>query len=92
MHKLTYTRAALSDLDAIGDFIAADSPTRALAYVEEIRSHCRRLCQHPHLGPAREGLGQGIRVLPFKRRVLIAYRVLPDAIRIVRVYYAGQEQ
>jgi plasmid stabilization system protein ParE len=34
---------AQADLEAIGDYIAADSPSRAVAFVEERSLACKRL-------------------------------------------------
>jgi toxin ParE1/3/4 len=89
--QLAYRAAALDDLDAIYDFIGADSPARAMTFVKDIRDHCRTLCAHPQLGPARADLGTDIRLLPLRHRVVIAYRIRSDAIEITRVFYGGQD-
>lgn len=91
VRSLTYRPAALADLDAIYDFIAADAPDRALTYVDAIRAHCRSLLDHPFLGPARGELGRGIRILPYRGRVVVTYLVQPGAIEIVRIFHAGQD-
>jgi toxin ParE1/3/4 len=88
---LRYRPAAIADLDAIFAFIAADSPDRALGYIDDIRAHCRRLGSHPELGVARDDLATGIRVLPIRRRLVIAYRVADDAVVIMRVFSSGQD-
>lgn len=91
MLRLEYRPAALADLDAIYDFIAPENPRRALSFIEDIRSRCRMLCVHPQLGPAHEDLALGIRIYPMRGRVVVAYRIAPNAIQIVRVFYGGQE-
>jgi toxin ParE1/3/4 len=89
--ELVYRPAALDDLDAIFDFICADNLSRAMSFVEDIRGQCRRLCTHPQLGPARPDIGVDIRIFPMRSRVVIAYRVMSEAIEITRVFYGGQD-
>jgi toxin ParE1/3/4 len=91
MLQLVYRPAALDDLDVIFDFISADSPARAMTFVEDIRARSRMLCAHPQLGPARSDIGNDIRIFPVRGRVVIAYRVRSDAIEVIRVFYGGQD-
>ena len=90
-YRVTYRPLAVSDLDRIYDFIALDNPERAFTYVSSIRAHCARLAEMPERGAPRDDLAFGIRTLSFGRRVVIAYRVGDDAVRIIRVFYAGQD-
>jgi toxin ParE1/3/4 len=85
MVRLTYRPAALADLDAIYDFIEMDSPSRALDFVQDIRSRCRKLIAHPQIGPPRDDLGTGIRIYPMRGRIVV-YRLRLDAIEILRVF------
>lgn len=89
--RLVYRPAARDDLDAIYDFIEPDSRTRALNFMQDILERCRYLLAHPQLGPAREDLGEGIRLYPLRGRVVVAYRAFADRIEIVRVFYGGQD-
>ena len=89
--KLLYRPAAREDLDSIFDFIAPDSPDRALGFVEQIRTQCLILRDFPDLGRERTDLGPGIRLLPMFGRVVVAYRSLPDAVEVVRVFYGGRD-
>jgi len=91
MLNLVYRHAALADLDAIYAYIERDNPRRAASFVQEIRDRCRPLCVHPELGPARDNLSPGIRILPVLGRVLVAYRITPSAILITRIFYGGQD-
>ena len=76
MRKLVYRPAALADLDGIYDYIEPENPRRAASFVKDIRDRCRNLCTHPELGPAREDLGTGIRILPTAIIEKEAFRVL----------------
>jgi toxin ParE1/3/4 len=91
MLQLVYRPASLDDLDAIFDFIGADNPSRAMTFVEDIRTHCRTLCAHPELGPSRPDIGVDIRIFPMRSRVVIAYRVRAGVIEITRIFYGGQD-
>ena len=88
---LIYSRQAQGDLDEIFDFIAADNPRRARSYIEEIRQTCRGLCDAPLIGTARPDLQRDLRIMPFRRRLVIAYRVLPRQIEILRVFTGGRD-
>ena len=87
---LVYTGKARADLEAIFDYIAKDSPRAARRWVAALEEHCEGLRGFPEMGVERPDLAQGIRILPH-RRAVIAYRILPGRIRIVRVFYGGQD-
>jgi toxin ParE1/3/4 len=90
-YRVTFTAFAASDLDAIDDYIARDSPDRAIAWVRSIRKRCEELAEMPERGPQREDIGPGIRALVFERRAVIAYRIEAQTVRIVRIFYKGQD-
>jgi toxin ParE1/3/4 len=45
--RLTLTPLAEQDLEAIGDYIAADNPTRAVSFIRELRAQCQRIAANP---------------------------------------------
>ncbi len=51
MAALIWTEPALSDLDAIADYIAVDNPQAAASVVKRIFAHVEQLAKHPKLGP-----------------------------------------
>lgn len=80
--KVVLTAEAEADLEAIGDFIAADDPVRAITFIDELVACCIRLADAPHgfpLVPRHEGTGIRRRVFG---RYLIFYRVNEAAGRI----------
>lgn len=89
--RLVYRPSALSDLDFIYDAIEPDNPRRAASYVDDIRSRCRTLCDHPLLGPARDDIKRGLRIYPMFGRVVVCYRVEVDVIVVMRVLYGGRD-
>ena len=88
---LVYSAQALADLDEIFDFIAADNPARARSYIEEIQRTCRTLADAPLIGTARPDLQPGLRIMTFRRRVVIAYSVRDDQLEILRVFSGGRD-
>lgn len=89
--KLVYSRLARMDLEEIFLFIAADNPTRAGSYVAEIETACETLSTMPMIGTARPDILPGLRILALWRRVIVAYRILPEQIEILRVFTAGRD-
>jgi plasmid stabilization system protein ParE len=83
--------AAEADLEAIGDWIAQDSPQRALSFVQELRERCATLAELPRafpLVPRYEHLGIRRRVY---RSYLIFYRIEEQTVQIVRVLHGARD-
>lgn len=51
MAEVIWTDPALSDLDAIADYIALDNPDAARALVKRVFDHVAQLRDHPDSGP-----------------------------------------
>ena len=87
--KLRWTAPALADLEAIGDFIANDSPASAGRVVSRILDQCDVLCDHPHLG--RPGRVPGTRELVIsKTAFVVPYRVREDAVELLAVFHGAR--
>jgi toxin ParE1/3/4 len=89
--KVIVTEEAEADLEAIGDYIAADNPRRAISFVAELRSRCHGLGDMPEAFPVVPRYErQGIR-----RRVhgnyLIFYRIEPSQVVILHVLNAAMD-
>ncbi|HMN44934.1 MAG TPA: type II toxin-antitoxin system RelE/ParE family toxin [Povalibacter sp.] len=50
MAEIIWTEPALSDLDAIADYIALDNPAAAAAVVKRVFEHVGQLSSHPESG------------------------------------------
>jgi len=50
MAELIWTEPALSDLDAIADYIALDNPEAARGLVQRVFRHVEQLIEHPESG------------------------------------------
>ena len=74
------------------EYIAAEAGrARAAGYIERLEASCLRLGIFPDMGRAAEDLGPGLRLHPVERRAMIVYRVAPDAVEILGVYYGGRD-
>jgi plasmid stabilization system protein ParE len=83
--------AADGDMEAIGEWIAVDSPGRAVSFIVEIRARCTSLGDLPNaypLIPSHEN--SGIRRCPF-RDYLIFYRVTDESVEVLRVLYGARD-
>ena len=50
MAEVIWTEPALSDLDAIADYIALDNPPAAKLLVQRVFGHVEQLADHPKIG------------------------------------------
>ncbi|MEP7269889.1 MAG: type II toxin-antitoxin system RelE/ParE family toxin [Acidobacteriota bacterium] len=50
MAQITWTEPALSDLEAIADYIALENPFAAAEFVQLVFAHTEQLEQHPRSG------------------------------------------
>lgn len=84
---------AIADLEEVYDFIVASGgpPEVALAFLQRIRARCAKIGLAPEGGVARPDLGAGIRLVPFEKSAVVAYRVHDDAVEIVNVFYGGRD-
>jgi len=87
--KVVWTRPALRDLEAIGDFIARDNPIAAANIVTRVFDQLELLAQQPHIG--RMGRIKGTREFvvtdtPF----IVAYRVRDDRVEVLAVFHGAR--
>jgi addiction module RelE/StbE family toxin len=87
--RLSWTRRALRDLDALQSFIAQDSPTAARAQALLILAAAERLARFP--GSGRIGRVAGTRELVVPRTpFILAYRQRGDALELLAILHGRQ--
>ena len=87
--RLEWSPLALEDRDEIFDYIAQNSPQAAVAVDDRIRERIASLVKFPKSG--RLGRIKGTRELIINRTPYIAaYRILDNAVRILRVLHGTQ--
>ena len=88
--KLQLSPAAQDDLEAIGDFIAQDSPTNAVRFVMALRAQCQRLLKAPMAYVAGPELGDGLRSCAHGRYVIF-FRPTAELVRIERILHSARD-
>jgi toxin ParE1/3/4 len=91
-HTLRYLPIAQDDLISIFDFIAQDSPNRALSFVDKLDERVGLLEQHPSLGrvPRHPKLREyGYRVL-IVEAYLVFYIVRRQEVEVHRVAHGSR--
>jgi toxin ParE1/3/4 len=84
---------AIADLEEVYDFIVGNGgpPEVAIGFVRRMRARCDKIGFAPEGGVARPDLGIGIRLVPFEKTAVIAYRLHDDAVEVVNVFYGGRD-
>jgi len=89
--KVVLATSARDDLGRIGDYIAADNPSRARSFLRELREAARRIGDTPRgfaLIPRYEH--HGIRRRPY-RDYLIFYRVEETRVVVIHILHGAQD-
>jgi toxin ParE1/3/4 len=87
--RIRWTRPALADLEAIGDFVARDNPAAARRIVVGVVASVDALRDHPNLG--RPGRLIGTRELVVSGTpYVVPYRVLGDDVQILAVFHGAR--
>ncbi len=90
MKRLFITPLAESDIAEIGDYIASDSPARALSFVRELRGQCRKIAGSPEAYRMRHELGEGIRACAY-HRYMIFFVAAAKEVTIIRVLHGARD-
>jgi len=92
-HRIVFTPEARDQLDQLYRFIAgaAGDTTVALRFVNGIVDHIATLADFPKRGTPRDDIRPGLRTVPWRRRVTIAFVVEERDVVIAGVFYAGQD-
>lgn len=90
MRKIVRTPAAVRDLAAIADYIAAGNLTAALDFYDEIDRLLTMIAQYPEVGEAVHHLSPGLRRFTLGNYLLF-YRPVDDEIELIRVLHGGRD-
>lgn len=91
MSGFRLTPRALRDLDAIADYtLAAWGERQTEKYLGELEQRFRWLAQSPHLGRARDEIGEGYRSYPHRAHVIF-YLIEGDEIAIIGVPHGAMD-
>jgi plasmid stabilization system protein ParE len=89
--RTVFSAEAESDLERIGDYIATDTPLRALSFVRELVARCERLSDMPRVYPLVPRYEHtDVRRLPHWN-YLIFYRVDEGQVVILHILNGAQD-
>ena len=83
---LRWTERAANDLIAIGEYIAADNPTAARAWVEKLRQRAVKASKMPRTGRVVPEIARADVREVFQRTYRIVYRVVDRGIVVLTVF------
>lgn len=86
--RLELSPLAETDLEAIGDYIALDSPGNALRFIQDLRDQCNKIGKAPMAYVARTELGEGLRSCAHGRYVIF-FRASDSIVRIERILHSA---
>jgi toxin ParE1/3/4 len=81
---LTFSEFVDADLESISDYIARDSPARAVRFIRKVRARLLLIGEQPLLYQLRPDIGQGIRIAVIGRYVIL-FEVAGDTVMIERI-------
>ena len=91
-HRVVFSPEAEAQLVNLYRYIGQQaSQAIARRYTDAIVAHCEGLADFPDRGTSRGDIRRGLRTLAFRGRVTIAYSVHPTEVRILGIFYAGQD-
>ena len=88
--RLTLTALAEQDLEAIGDYIATDNPSRAVSFIRELRTQCQRIAANPPGYQLRPELGDGIRSCAHGNYVIF-FVATTEEVTVIRVLHGARD-
>ena len=88
--RLVFTSLAEQDLEAIGDYIATDSPKRAVSFVRELRKQCQRIAQNPSGYRLRSELADRLRSCAYGHYVIF-FEASSEEVAIVRILHGARD-
>lgn len=88
--RLELSPQAQADLEAIGDYIALDSPGNALRFIRGMREQCQKIALAPMAYVARPELGDKLRSCAHGRYVIF-FRPSESVVRIERILHSAMD-
>ena len=88
--RLELSPLAQADLEAIGDYIAKDSPANALRFIQGLREQCQKISRAPMAYVARPELSDGLRSCAHGRYVIF-FSPMAECVRIERILHSAMD-
>ena len=88
--QLEFLPQAENDLEAIGDFIAKDSPRRAISFIRELRAQCVKIACSPQGYRRRPEFQENLRSCAYGNYVIF-FAENGVLVQIVRVLHGAMD-
>jgi len=88
--RLEFLPQAEDDLESIGDFIAQDSPRRAISFVRELRAQCVKITRSPQGYRRRSEFQENLRSCAYGNYVIF-FAENRVSVQIVRVLHGAMD-
>lgn len=84
---------AVVDLEDVATYLVVEGADSSvvMGFIARIEAQCLKIGDMPEGYPRRPDLGPDIRLAPFERSAVIAYRLADDTVEIVNVFYGGRD-
>jgi toxin ParE1/3/4 len=90
--RVSFRTEAIEQLEELHDYIAGTGSTsNAANFTDAILAFCETLADFPLLGASRDDIRPGLRTIGFRRRVVVAFAILGEAVTIVGIFYGGRD-
>ncbi len=90
--RLAITPEAKAQLNNLYECLAREASLDiATRYIDAVMVRIAGLADFPNRGTSRGDIRPGLRTVPFRRRLTIAYAVTPREVRIIGIGRAGQD-
>ncbi|MBW6421154.1 type II toxin-antitoxin system RelE/ParE family toxin [Rhizobium sp. XQZ8] len=91
-YRVQFSLGAQADLREISQYLHSQGGGRAaIAYVDSIIDYCLRFEIFPARGMAHDDIRPGLRLVGYRKKATIAFRVEEDVVTIVRVFHGGRD-
>ena len=91
-YRIVWHPKARVDLLALYGWIAEQAdPDTAFEYTSKIERYTAKLANFPDRGTPRDDLVPHMRTIPYRRRTLIAYRVVDEGVEILAIVHGGRD-
>ena len=89
--RVVFDWRAQQELMELYDYIHDESGAeRAASFTTEIRDYCLGFATFPERGTLREDIAPGVRIVGFRKRVSIAFRISEEQVLILGIFYGGR--
>lgn len=92
IYKVQFSTQARADLREISEYLHSQGGGRAaINYVDSLVDYCLRFETFPARGMAHDDIQPGLRLVGYRRKATIAFRIDQDVVTIVRVFHGGRD-